>query len=593
MVLFKKLITVLSLTHAVAAQSNKVWAAVAFINHGETTPATLRTVLTPEGAQQLWRQGTAFRARYIPDGVNNSDYENIQTAYFQDLKPDVIDNDDLEIMSQPDEWVSGSALAFMQGFYPPAPNAFDNSTGGETIAVNLASSDNKTEYPLDGYQYPKIQVPGISDPEYASLLGSSRCSAWYTEIRENLTDHDSLNNIYQSSLAFYQDLFSTPPLKGTISIQSANLKNAYELWQFVDYQYRHNETVHEELGNANGTLTLLNYYATKRERAANSYSDGSKDNSPSDDNSRLGVLYSIAGRTLAYKIASQFKKNIRWGSSYNKLTFMFGSIEPIVSFISLSGLLTKDNEEEYPWSSLPEPGAALVFELFGEDPDSPGRMPSMDSLRVRMSYRATADADEPFRTQPIFKSGPDGIAYTRFVQVMDQLGTSPSEWCDICGAPYAPWCIVSRSDDDIWDGDSSSSLGPVIAGIIGAVIALTAMAVLVACLFVCAGFRIQRKQAPDTPPSTASAAAVGGAVGGFKGPEKKDGDADVVVTKQGVHHERVGSWELRSPNEVPPQPQMSGVITKDFDAPRHRTMEDSDDDISVIGAAPVKARESI
>ncbi|PTD11223.1 hypothetical protein FCULG_00004288 [Fusarium culmorum] len=537
MVLFKKLITVLSLTHAVAAQSNKVWAAVAFINHGETTPATLRTVLTPEGAQQLWRQGTAFRARYIPDGVNNSDYENIQTAYFQDLKPDVIDNDDLEIMSQPDEWVSGSALAFMQGFYPPAPNAFDNSTGGEAIAVNLASSDNKTEYPLDGYQYPKIQVPGISDPEYASL-------------------------------AFYQDLFSTPPLKGTISIQSANLKNAYELWQFVDYQYRHNETVHEELGNANGTLTLLNYYATKRERAANSYSDGSRDNSPSDDNSRLGVLYSIAGRTLAYKIASQFKNNIRWGSSYNKLTFMFGSIEPI-------------------------PGAALVFELFGEDPDSPGRMPSMDSLRVRMSYRASADADEPFRTQPIFKSGPDGIAYTRFLQVMDQLGTSPSEWCNICGAPYAPWCIVSRSDDDIWDGDSSSSLGPVIAGIIGAVIALTAMAVLVACLFVCAGFRIQRKQAPDTPPSTASAAAVGGAVGGFKGPEKKDGDADVVVTKQGVHHERVGSWELRSPNELLPQPQMSGVITKDFDAPRHRTMEDSDDDISVIGAAPAKARESI
>lgn len=175
MVLFKKLITVLSLTHAVAAQSNKVWAAVAFINHGETTPATLRTVLTPEGAQQLWRQGTAFRARYIPDGVNNSDYENIQTAYFQDLKPDVIDNDDLEIMSQPDEWVSGSALAFMQGFYPPAPNAFDNSTGGETIAVNLASSDNKTEYPLDGYQYPKIQVPGISDPEYASYATRLTC----------------------------------------------------------------------------------------------------------------------------------------------------------------------------------------------------------------------------------------------------------------------------------------------------------------------------------------------------------------------------------------------------------------------------------
>jgi hypothetical protein len=170
MILFK-LIAALPLAHDVIAQSagtgEKVWAAVAFINHGERTPivANLRTVLTPEGAQQMLRQGTAFRARYIPDGVNNSDYQSIQTAYLQNLKPDVIDNDDLDIISQTDEWVSTGALAFMQGFYPPSPNAFDNSTGGEEIAVGLASSDNKTEYPLDGYQYPSIRAPGYYDPE--------------------------------------------------------------------------------------------------------------------------------------------------------------------------------------------------------------------------------------------------------------------------------------------------------------------------------------------------------------------------------------------------------------------------------------------
>ena len=78
MIMFK-LFAALPLAHGVIAQSagtgEKVWAAVAFINHGERTPviANLRTVLTPEGAQQMLRQGTAFRARYIPDGVNNSD----------------------------------------------------------------------------------------------------------------------------------------------------------------------------------------------------------------------------------------------------------------------------------------------------------------------------------------------------------------------------------------------------------------------------------------------------------------------------------------------------------------------------------------
>lgn len=181
MVQFKKLISTLPLASSVAAQSEKVWAAVAFINHGEITPlkANLRTVLTPEGAQQLLRQGTAFRARYIPDGVDDSDYEDIQKAYVQDLKPDVINNDEIDIISQPDAWVSGGALAFMQGFYPAAPNAYDNSTGGEEIAMNLVSSDNKTEYPLNGYQYPNIQTPSVFDPGSIAYASRLLCKTLY------------------------------------------------------------------------------------------------------------------------------------------------------------------------------------------------------------------------------------------------------------------------------------------------------------------------------------------------------------------------------------------------------------------------------
>lgn len=382
-------------------------------------------------------------------------------------------------------------------------------------------------------------------------------------------------------MEYYQNLFSIPPLEGTIDVDSLNLRNAYDIWQFVDYQYRHNETVHEQLDNS--SLPNLNYFANVMERAANSYSDNP------DDNSQPAVLYSIAGRTLAYKVMSQFRSNIRWGSNYNKLTFMFGSIEPIISFISLSGLLTEDNEKEGPWAFLPQPGAALVFELFGEDPNSPDQMPTVDHLSVRMHYRASADPDEPFQNQPLFKSGPNGIAYTTFLATMNMLGRSPNQWCDICGSPLAPWCIPPDNYGD-WD-DASSSLGPVISGIIGAVIAIAAMVDLLVLLFACGGFRLRRKDTPEAPVSAASAE--GGTAGGFKGPEKKEGDADVIVTKQGIHHERVGSWELQSPNELPPMPQTSGIVTKDFDAPRHRAMDDSDDDISVVGAAPVKARESI
>ncbi|KAF5027775.1 hypothetical protein F66182_106 [Fusarium sp. NRRL 66182] len=584
MVLFKRLIAASPLLPGIAAQSGggeRVWAAVAFINHGERVPiaSNLRTVLTPEGAQQLLRQGTAFRARYVPDGVDGSDYEDIQTAYLQNLNADVINNDDLDVISQDDEWVSAGAMAFMQGFYPPVTDAYDNSTGGEEIAINLASSANRTEYPLDGYQYPVIKTPSNFDLDSTSIQGNARCTAWYSEVTSNMTQNEILGNLYESTLPFYRRLFSTPPLAGTIEIDLANLWNAYGLWEFVDYQYRHNETVHEGLNNATETLELLNTYALSVERAQNSYLDSQGDDDP------LDVIYSIAGRLLAHKVTSQFRNTIRWDSAFDKLTLIFGSIEPIVSFISLSGLLTPENINEEPFRYLPEPGAALVFELHGENPDQPDQQPPLDSLRVKMSYRASTDPNEPFTNWPLFSSGPDGIAYSRFMEIMNEMGRSPYQWCGICGpspAP-APWCVIPDSDDDnsIWD--DSSSIAPAIAGVIGAAIMLGLIVFVILGLFLLGGFRLRRKEPAEEPHDT-------GAAGGFKGPEKKDGDADVVVTKQGVHHERIGSWELRSPNDLP---QTSGIVTKDLGSPRRRSLDDSDDDISVIGAAPVKARESV
>ena len=148
-------------------ESETVWAAVAFINNGETTPLTgdFNTVLTPEGAQQMARQGTAFRARYLRNGVNATQYENIEKAYIQNVNINVIDNSNLDIFSQTFEWVNPGAVAFMQGLYPPESDSWDSSSGGSDIAHDYAQGDNVTNYPLDGYQYPNIQTVSILDPQ--------------------------------------------------------------------------------------------------------------------------------------------------------------------------------------------------------------------------------------------------------------------------------------------------------------------------------------------------------------------------------------------------------------------------------------------
>ncbi|KAF4977575.1 hypothetical protein FZEAL_5946 [Fusarium zealandicum] len=587
MVQFKRLLVATPFISGVAAQMNatgqgdKVWAVVAFINHGETTPSLsdLRGVLTPEGAQQMRRQGSAFRARYLKDSVDSSDLGAIQISHLENFDVDVINNDDLAIFSQADEWVSAGAISFMQGLYPPLSDTFANDTGGDDLARDFSVGDNKTDYPLNGYQYPSINTASIFDPISVALQGTESCSAWLTETSTNMTNIDELQTSYKSSLPFYQELFSNPPLAGTIGLQIADFWHADVIWDFVDYMYRHNETVYQGLQDEdrplgpNETLSYLEAKAALLHRSMNSYLDREDDDEP------LNVLYSIAGRTLAYGVTELLPSAKSWEGDHRKLTLMFGSLEPIVSFISLSGLLTPQSITQEPFSVPPKPGAALVFELFGEDPDFPDRQPPYESLRVKMSYRASADEDAPFARQPLFDSGPDSVSYDKFMSTMQEMGRTPSEWCNVCGS-RAPWCDLGIDLDDFPAG--SSSLEPAIAGVIGAVATMAVLVLIFAGLFFIGGFRLARKTPQEQPQNN-------NAVGGFKGPERKEGDPDVTVTKAGIHHERVGSWELRGGSSLPPT---SSIVTKDFPENR-RSMDDDDDEISIMGATPVKERESV
>lgn len=152
-----------------------VWAAVAFVNHGEKTPVMgdLRQVLTPEGAQQMWRQGQAFRSRYLIETVGAADTTVVGSAYIQNIETNSLDNGQLSVVSQTDEWVAGGAMAFMQGLYPAANQTFNSDAGGVDIARNWAEDSNITNYPLDGYQYPQIQTLSALDRESIMYVLSS------------------------------------------------------------------------------------------------------------------------------------------------------------------------------------------------------------------------------------------------------------------------------------------------------------------------------------------------------------------------------------------------------------------------------------
>jgi hypothetical protein len=134
----------------------RVLAAVAYVNHGEKTPwlTSLQKVLTPTGAQQLWRQGAAFRERYL-----NATSDSAGSTKIFELDENVIDNTQVIAITGDDEWVVSGATAFMQGLYPPATDSFNVLAGGDALAEDFSSNNTGLlNYPLNGYQYPRIET---------------------------------------------------------------------------------------------------------------------------------------------------------------------------------------------------------------------------------------------------------------------------------------------------------------------------------------------------------------------------------------------------------------------------------------------------
>ncbi|KND94197.1 Heterokaryon incompatibility protein 6, OR allele, partial [Tolypocladium ophioglossoides CBS 100239] len=560
----------------------KVWATVAYINSGERTPVIggLQTVLTPEGAQQLWRQGSAFRSRYLTgsSGSNSSSEANSTgVASIQNMAKDAIDNRQLTVLSLADEWVAAGALAFMQGLYPAKTDAFVDGAGGKDLSHDYADGGNVTEYPLNGYQYPKIQTLTTQDNASVGIQGDVACSAWQSEMGTNLTNTKAIQDSVSQSKDLYQTLFSSAPLQGTIPLTSATYLNAYEIYDLVSYLYTHNETVFKGLKDANNTLNTLRANAFNLERAKTSHNSTSKDDP-------LNVLYSIAGRTLAYQVANNLNGTVAANGASRKMTLMFGSLRPLLSFLSVGGLMTRENLASGPFSRLPEPGAAMVFELISERYSSnSGGFPSTDDLKIRFYYRTTANANETFVTYPLFGSGFDGpiVPYMSFVQRMQDRGTSPVDWCGVCNpGATASWCSNSSSSGDSSSGNSSIS--PAVGGVIGAIIMAALIGLVSLGLFALGGFRVFRVQRPGKNERSST-------LSGFKGPERMAQDADVAVSKGGSREERIGSWEMRDGDrEHQVFSTNAGIVTRDFHSTTSRMEEDR---VSVSGA-PVKARES-
>lgn len=360
----------------------------------------------------------------------------------------------------------------------------------------------------------------------------------------------------ESTASFYSDF--TPSVFSPFDPATVSFENAYVLYEYAQYAYLHNATVFNALLESD--IATFYTLASEQQFALNAY------------NVSNGGMNAIAGATLASEVIQQFSHTIASNGVSDKLTLLFGSYEPFLSFFSLSGLSAMDNGENG-FSSLPLHGSVMAFELFSYADATPGLnltapFPSTDDLWVRFLFRNGTDETAPLISYPLFGRGNSrtDMSWSDFMAGMGNVVDGDggvADWCNSCQSVNL-FCeaialdTYNSSTGAINLGKNSKGLQPAIAGVIGATVTLAAFIIFGAALALF-GFRLDYHEGRK-----------GAFGGGFKGREKMASDADLTIGKGGAgatvaRHERVGSWEL---HDSPDGNAKHGSLDKEIETGR-------------------------
>ncbi|ODH47824.1 hypothetical protein GX48_06090 [Paracoccidioides brasiliensis] len=564
-----------------------VWSSVVITHHGDSTPLVLPGVqlITSYGAQQMFSAGSYFRNRYMVDSATR----------LVDISTSFPVPSELRVLSMVEQYVSASAISFLQGLYPPNRQS-DNSS------VNIANLVNGTvvDFPLNGYKYAELFTPSFRDPVSTQLVGQANCPAYSGAIVEWVEGREFLA-LATESVAFYSSIYSRI-LRGIFSVQNTNFINAIAIWEFLNYQYIHNMTARSviSLEDVNHARYLADRFAFATNGNISTSGQGRDDN---------GDLLAVAGKTLSRYIVSSFENNIGTNGNGNKLALVFGRHEPMVAFAALAKLAT----DRYPnFFGLPEHGASMVFELFSTGSSSPlGQYPSQNDLMVRFFLRNGSNpsgTEPPLTSYPLFgrPEGSPGIPYREFRSEMANIMLSVAGWCQTCVSEsvFCPSYLANFGRSGT--GPSSRRLSSVVSGVIGAVVSLCVVGLLAGLASWLLGLRVRR-----------TATRRRSDLGGFKGGNRLASDPDLTfggkAGQQGVGvfvkqddyergnssgdnhggHERIGSWELRSKSAIS-KPESDTESTRRLrgNASGRVSFEEEDAAVSTI-AEPVKAHEHV
>jgi hypothetical protein len=491
-----------------------------------------------------------------------------------------------------------SALAFMQAFYPPIPVQIEEDPSDALANGTLIG------YP-QGWQYPLVETFTPNDPYSIFISGADNCLSGDVQ-RNMVLSRRSDEVTYNETLALYERI-GTRFLPARLNFSDMNFETAWQIYDAIDYLVRHDPEVAAAFapgGQFYGDLAWLADLASEQMWSLYGGYNSSKG---------VGSNYlTTAGSTLAGAVWMYFTQMLESEGEVQKLNLIIADFQPIISMLALMGMGNVADD----YRVLPPYATSIVFELFTyDDPSTVTEMPPASEMFVRFYFRnGSAPGTRPqFWALPMFGNGPSqtDMSWPDFSMAIQKVAfIDPLDWCNVCDASStSAWCAgyLSWVEPTVGgEGGGKKTVSAPVAGVIGALVTLAVAGIIFALGALFCGFRIHKRSGKGTYKEWYTAKSN---LGGYKGSSKMASDADLNIPRNAAPlgvgaviddkdieakrpavrgHERVGSWELNTGNDVSNHQSFRSVGSTIVGA-EVRSSFDADED-HFINVQPVRPR---
>ncbi|TFK80470.1 phosphoglycerate mutase-like protein [Polyporus arcularius HHB13444] len=364
---------------------SQVLGAVILARNGDRTecyqhPVTQKsgsTASTPLGEVEAFQLGQHLRKLYL-----NSE----SSSYIRGIHSDLVDLHEVAVrvkVGGEGAAVFDSAIALLQGLYPPNPNN----------KITLANETTVTA-PLNGYQY--IPVETVEPTNDRSLEPWTDCPAFEKHVAK-VHSSEKFKEVAKQAQPFFN------ALKDFAFGHELTLENMYNIYDFVSSQLIHNKTYAHRLPPT--FIEQARGFADFRENAI--YSDTS-----------MGGIGNIASRTALSSILKALQR-IAFNGDPLQLMVIETTYQPFISFFHQADVVKSHPELQ----AMPDFGSAIAIEL--------RRAPPPDA-RDFLRFKFRNGTNEEFRTIHVFKHRED-IPLTEFIyRLENSVINSNREWAQVC-----------------------------------------------------------------------------------------------------------------------------------------------------------------